>query len=393
MGQGSSRKGDAWRALAEPSWMLALDPDPGGDEFISHQHGSPSVESSAACQSLDYSGNPGKAPSQGQRAQQSLHPCSAMGSSPAQPVPTAGSGSKRQRLRPSCCQGQRLPRRNCPRRRLPWSQGSGKGRYSPSVSSHRHRTLSPNREERSSWLSKGPARPHVPRAPGDVTAATLDGVSHYRDSHNGLKPPQNPSGWQRDGQRQRHNTRQRSMALLTFSSGSWAVCSFSRHSRLAVGQHKACAITSVLLAQRLGPLPSPAMGLPAAPSTRDGEWKLHPARGEGILAQGSHGSIPVHTLVPRMSPESSEPFPLHAHSACTPSLPPQQQHPPFYPRIPEFFWKKHPCPSGSEVCNPVCWVLPVSTCCPGEHSAPSAAGELALIWHSALGLVQHLAMA
>lgn len=30
MGQGSSRKGDAWRALAEPSWMLALDPDPGG---------------------------------------------------------------------------------------------------------------------------------------------------------------------------------------------------------------------------------------------------------------------------------------------------------------------------------------------------------------------------
>lgn len=28
MGQGSSCMGDAWRALAEPSWMLALDPDP-----------------------------------------------------------------------------------------------------------------------------------------------------------------------------------------------------------------------------------------------------------------------------------------------------------------------------------------------------------------------------
>lgn len=141
------------------------------------------------------------------------------------------------------------------------------------------------------------------------------------------------------------------------------------------------------------PSPAPPRACHQHPAPRMGSGSCSLPGGEGIWAQGSHGSSPVHTLLPRMSRESPEPSPVHAHSTCTPSLPPQQPHPPFYPQIPELFWKKHPHPSGSKVCNPVCWVLPVSTWCPGEHSAPWAAGEPPLMWHSALGHVQHLAMA
>lgn len=52
-----------------------------------------------------------------------------------------------------------------------------------------------------------------------------------------------------------------------------------------------------------------------------------------------------------------------------------------------------PMPTAPRVCEPCFWALPVSTWSCGKQPAPSAACELALIRHSALGHVQHLAMA
>lgn len=208
MGQGSSCMGGAWGALAELPWMLALDPDPAVyEEETSSSLSSTAAQvwkSPAACQCTDCSGSPGKAPSQGRDGPAELpsllwH----RNHLPGQPIPTAGSGSKWRWPRPSCCQGQRLPRRNCPQRRIPGSQGSGTGCYSPSESSQCRRTPSPNGERGHQQSDRSLPVPDVPRlrvmcllSPSWVGCPITGG-----DSHDGLKPLE-PSGWQRDGQRQ-----------------------------------------------------------------------------------------------------------------------------------------------------------------------------------------------
>lgn len=410
MGQGSSCMGGAWRALAEPPWMLALDPDP----TVCNWEMSSSPTSTAAKHG-DHQPHFGvwivlealeRHRARNTLVQQSIHPCCATGTSClAQPILTAGSGSKWRWPRPSCCQGQRLPRRNCPRCRLPWSQGSGKGRYSPSASSHRHRTPSPNGQQRSLSMGQQKASglpiPHVPPVQGDVTGVTqLGGVSHYRWGHQsrlGLGQPQWAEADPKpirvaEGQAETRTTPQgRSTAcsylLLGFRGHVLLQPALEAGSGAAQGVcHRLCPAGTAA-----GPPPQPHHGPPTGTQHHGGGVETAPCPGERRCWHGAAMAASQCThWCQGMSQETPEPSPLHAHSTCThPSLPPQHSHPPFYPQIPEFFWKKPPCSSGSEVCNPVCWVLPVSTWSRGEHSA----GELALIRHSALGQMQHLAMA
>lgn len=171
--------------------------------------------------------------------------------------------------------------------------------------------------------AKGLPVPDGPTVQGDVTALTqLHGVSHYRWGQQrrlGLaQHTQKPSGWQRDRQRQRHQRSRGAWPIPTFSSCSRATCSFSRHSRLAVGQHKACATASLPLAQRLGPLPSPTTGLPPAPSTTDGEWKLHPARGRGDIGTGRPRQHPSAHNWCQGCPERALNLPPSTHTAHAP---------------------------------------------------------------------------
>lgn len=158
------------------------------------------------------------------------------------------------------------------------------------------------------------------------------------DSHNGLKLTQNPSGWQRDRQRQGQHHGGGARPVPTFSWDSGAMCSFSRHSRLAAGQHKACAIASVLLAQRLGPLPSPTTGLPPAPSTMEGEWKLHPARGRGDVGTGQPWQNPSAHTGAKGCPKRPLNLPPSVYTAHVHTLPchPSTHIHPFTPRSQSF---------------------------------------------------------
>lgn len=130
--------------------------------------------------------------------------------------------------------------------------------------------------------------------------------------------PDPKSRWQRDEQRRGQHRGRGACAVPTFSAAPGDMCSFTRHSRLAAGQHKACAVTSVPTAQRLGPLPGPGTGLPPSPSAAAGEWKLHPARGEGLSVWGSCGSIPGQTQALRDVPTEPRALPASAHTARVP---------------------------------------------------------------------------
>lgn len=168
---GSSDGAGLWEALAEPPLRC---------KRVRSLYQPRQQPKRGACRSVDHARSASSAPGRHGAGDAAIQPGprphqARAAVAPAQPVPRAGSGSKWQRPRPRCCPGHRLPRRCCPRRRLPWCRGSGNGHYSPSVSSHRHRPLSPNGRERSH--SMGQQRlylsPAVPRAQGDVAGVAL----------------------------------------------------------------------------------------------------------------------------------------------------------------------------------------------------------------------------
>lgn len=190
MGQGSSCMGDDWRGLAEPPWMLVLDPDP--VVCKGETNSSPTItaaqvwRSSAAHRSMECSGNPGKAPSQGHRGP--AKPLSLLCHRnqlrlqlrlSLLPAPAAnGNGHGRAAARNSDCHAGIVQGVGSHGARA-LGKGTAARQRPARVTGHCH--LPGRRGHHHPWVSKGLPIPHAPAVQGDVAAVTqLDGVSHCR---------------------------------------------------------------------------------------------------------------------------------------------------------------------------------------------------------------------
>lgn len=399
------------------------------DELVPHHRGSPSAEivgshvsERGPCWERQLS--PAKVPSR--RRRPARHPslsCRARrvraAASPARPVPTAGSGSKWRWLRPRCCPGRRLPRRYRPRRRLPWCRGPGNRRYSPSASSRRRRTPSPNggrrgHPPRGSKGAGGCPSPMVPRARDDVTDVTLSRRTPARGGGRGSpvtggqlgtpvkagvgtmrcqsQPAPPHQGGRRTSRGEDKPTAEVHPYLLRSARGHVLL-----HPALEAGGGAARGVRHHLrpAGTAAGPAPRPCHGSAAVPQRRSGGVETAACRGgeRGCPYGAVVGQHPGARAGAVGRPPSA--FPTSTHTARLPL--PRRTRPPFYPPWVSGFFLEETLSAhqrvGSRVYNPPCRALPVSTWSCGEQPAPSAVGELALIRHSALGHVQHLAMA